>query len=106
MENSLASLVFRYPTDAELEDESIKVLQLTSGAQWDPENLCGNDFLPGEDLHYARKFTHHISDEVILDGDSFYDTSDSESDDDISVKHNVTKNRSFKFKSKTRLPLF
>ena len=78
MENSLASLAFRYPTDDELADETVKVVQLTSAAQWNPENLCGNDFLPGADLHYARKFTHHISDEVSLDEGSFYDTNDSE----------------------------
>ena len=93
MENSLASLAFRYPTDAEVEDENIKVVLLTSEIQWDPENLCGNDFLPGADMHYARKNANHISDEVILDGDSFYDTSDSHSDDDSSVKQNVTKDR-------------
>ena len=93
MENSLASLAFRYPTDAELEDVNIKVVQLTSEVQRDPENLCGKDFLPGADMHYARRYTNHISDEVILDADSFYDTSDSESDDDSSVKQNVTKDR-------------
>ena len=46
MENSLASLAFRYPTEEELEDERIEVVQLTSEAQRDPEILCGNDFLP------------------------------------------------------------
>ena len=69
------------------------MVQLTSEAQWDPENLCGNDFLPGADLHYAKKFTNNISDEVILDGNAFYDTSDSESDDDISVNHGVMVDR-------------
>ena len=70
MEHSLTSLAFRYPTADELEVVDMKVVQLTSAAQWDPENLSGNDFLPGADMHYARKFTDHITDEVILDGDS------------------------------------
>ena len=112
MENSLASLAFRYPTDAELENENIKVVQLTSEAQWDPENLCGNDFLPGADLHYASKFTNHISDEVILDGDSFYDSSALKvMTKAVSSKMSrkidfFPRLKYFKFKSKTRLSLF
>ena len=81
MVNSLSSLIFRYPTAEELEDEHIKVMELTSAAQWDPENLNGYNFLPHADLHYATKLTNHISKEVVMDEDTFSETSDSEPDD-------------------------
>ena len=83
MVNGLASLTFRYPTEEELEDKNIRVMCLTSSAQWDQENLNGNNFLPRADLHYANRHTSHIADEVIFDGDEFYDTSNSEYEDDV-----------------------
>ena len=85
MVNSLSSLIFRYPTAEELENEHIKVLELTSAAQWDPENLIGYNFLPHADLHYPTKLTNHILDQVVFDEDAFYDTSDLENED-VSVK--------------------
>ena len=51
MENGLATLNFRKPTDEELESCE-DVLELTSDAQWDPEYLTGNNFTPGSDHHF------------------------------------------------------
>ena len=59
----------------------MKVVRLTSAAQWDPENLNGNNFLSGADLHYAHKLTNHITDKMIVDDEKYYDTSDLEPDE-------------------------
>ena len=53
MENGLAALKVRRPTDSELVD--CEVVRLTADSHWDPSYLQGNNFIPGSDKHtYLR----------------------------------------------------
>ena len=53
MENGLATLKLRVPTDEEL--ESCDVVQLTSDAPWNPACLNGVNFPPGADVYAQQK---------------------------------------------------
>ena len=53
MDNGLAALSLRYPTDDELRE--CEVVTLTSNAHWDPAILDGDNFTPNKDSHVTRK---------------------------------------------------
>ena len=53
MENSLATLTFRRPTDDEL--ETCDVIELTSPARWNPAFLTGDNFYQGADHDFYAK---------------------------------------------------
>ncbi len=61
MYNGLAMLRFRYPSDDELSDDTLEVIELTSAAGWKPSYLSGNNFTPGTDSHYYHKSDYNVN---------------------------------------------
>ena len=95
IENGLATLNFRKPTDEELDscddvlelDSCDDVLELTSDAQWDPEYLMGNNFTPGSDHHFYDVSGYIVNNvTTVVDNDNFYDCQETE---DVNVFHNA-----------------
>ena len=77
MENGLATLTFRTPTDDELEHCN-EVIELTSEALWDPEYLSGNNFTPGGDHHFydvsdANVFNTTMHNTTIIEDEMFFE---------------------------------
>jgi len=55
MYNGLAMLPFRYPSDDELSDDTIEVIELTAAAGWKSSYLSGNNLFPGTDNQSGYK---------------------------------------------------
>ena len=61
MYNGLAVLPFRYPSDDELSDDTLEVIELTLAAGWKPSYVSGNNFTPGADNHCYHKSGYKVN---------------------------------------------
>jgi len=61
MYNGLAKLTFRYPSDDELSDDTLEVIELTSATGLKPSSVSGNNFTPGADKHYYHNSGYKVN---------------------------------------------